>query len=97
MSQASLREDVARFEARTETLINVFNRMFGILVAVAIALMGSSAGVIWGASRLYHTVESQSRRVDKVEKSLEYLPKIQESIDRLQKTIEGQKPIAPKT
>ncbi len=92
MALASLREDLARFQSRTDTLVSVANRILAILVAVAVTLIGTTATTIWNASRVYQTVESHSRRLDKVEKSLDYLPKIQESIDRLQKTIENQKP-----
>ncbi len=91
MELTSLREDLARFQTRTDTLIAVTNRIFATLLAVFLALIGTVIATFWGASRVYHTVEFHNQRIEKVEKSLDYLPKLQQSIDRLQQTIESQK------
>lgn len=90
MQVHSLREGFAESQTRTETLLAIGNRSFGLLLAVFLTLVGTIVGAIWGASRVYHDVEIHSERIERLERSLDHVPKLQESIDRLQKTLEAQ-------
>jgi hypothetical protein len=103
MDQALIREDVVRLQTQTAELIARFDRGLGFmkallitLLGVAATILGATSGAFWNASRIDHAVEDHGRRIEKIENADEGRAKLQQSIDRIQQTLDARLPAAEK-
>jgi hypothetical protein len=96
MDQSMIREDLVRLRGQTDELIALFDRVLGFLKALLIALIGVGITAIvsgvWNASRVVHAVEDHGRRIEKLEDQGQGTAKLQQSLDRIERTLDSRLP-----
>ena len=103
MDQGLIREDVVRLQSQTSELIARFDRTLGFLkallftlIGVGVTVLGAAAGAIWNGFRVYHAVEGQGQRLDRLEESDIGTAKLYESMENIRRTLDDRLPPAGK-
>ncbi len=91
-----IREDLARLQTQTSTLVDRFDRTQDFLKQLLFWFLGVAAtiggGLFWRASQAVNRLEEQGRRIESIEKANDGQAKLRDSVDQMRKALDDRLP-----